>query len=164
MPAYSIISERPIDGYDLFGRAEAMAQANDLLDRLAAAAGVPTLMDFFSMDPAEVDALFDELGLAAEGEADPDPDPAAGGIPAGPDPDDGVPALEDAPPEQWFAAADGLATVRALIASVEAIPAPAEPDPFDPDPAAVLADLHQFAAILGHLDTAGIRWHLSVDL
>ena len=80
-----------------------------------------------------------------------------------PGPADGVPDLEDAPPEQWFAAATGLRTVRALIAAVEAIPTPAEPDPFDPDPAAVLADLHQFATILGHLDAAGIRWHLSVD-
>jgi len=68
MPAYSIISERPIDGFDLFGKGEAVALASDLLDQLAEDAGVRPLMDFFSMDPAEVASLFDGLNL------EPDPE------------------------------------------------------------------------------------------
>ena len=170
MPAYSIISETPIDGYDLFGRGEAIAQANDFLDRLATDAGVRPLMDFFSMDPAEVDSLFGELGLdpsveAATGDLKGDPDLGLDrdDLPA---PVDGLPTFEDAPPEEWFTAEEGLTTVRALISAVAAQPTPdptQTPDSFDPTPDEILADLGEFVAVLDHLQTAGIRWHLAVD-
>lgn len=153
--AYFIVSERPVDGYDLFGLdggGRALAHANDLLDRLAAGAGVRALMDFFSADPGELDGL---LGLA--------------GIDAGEvgdgsaDPDDGLPTLDGPPAEEWFAASDGLATVRALIDAVAALPPPAAVDPFEPSADAIAADLHGFESILDRLDAEGVRWHLSVD-
>ena len=151
-PAYSIISERPIRGYDLFGNGEAVALASDLLDRLAEAAEVRPLLDFFSMDPDEVDALFEGLNLAGEPE------------PTGPaDAGDEVPTLEEAPPEEWFDADDGLATVRALIQAVQDLPTPEPPDPFNPPPEAILTDLREFETILDYLAAEGVRWHLSVD-
>lgn len=158
-PAYSIVTERPVDGFDLFGRGEAVALASDLLDRLAADAGVRPLLDFFSMDPGEVDTLYEGLGLGAEA------DRAAGEWEGGAWADPEVPDLdlEPAPAEEWFAAAEGLATVRALIGAVAARPVPEVPDPFDPPAGAILADLRSFELILDRLAAAGLRWHLAVD-
>ena len=152
MPAYSIISERPIDGFDLFGKGEAVALASDLLDQFAEDAGVRPLLDFFSMDPAEVDALFDGLNLEAAPE-----------LTDAPTPDAEIPTLEEAPLEEWFDPHEGLTTIRALIQAIEDQPTPEVPDPFDPHPEAVLADLREFETILDHLADEGVRWHLSVN-
>lgn len=188
--AYFIVSEEPIEGFDTFVDGKALAHASDQLDTLAEAAGVRPLMDFFSMDPQEVDAIFDDL-LAAEGEfgdleaglADDDddeepPHPAGpNGTPSmapSPDaPDANHPlaeslasiAAEETPPEEWYPAAEGLTTVHALIAAVEKLPEPESPDPAsgDPPPSAILTDLRAFAAVLDHLQAANIRWHLAVD-
>lgn len=189
--AYFIVSEEPLEGFDTFVDGKALAHASDQLDALAEAAGVRPLMDFFSMDPEEVDAIFDDL-LAAEGEfgdleaglADEDEDEEEPAHPAGPNgtastppspdaPDADHPlaeslaaiAAEETPPEEWYPAAEGLATVHALIAAVEALPEPESPDPnaVDPPPSAILADLRAFAAVLEHLQAANIRWHLAVD-
>ena len=108
MPAYSIISEEPVDGYDLFGQAEALAAGNDLLDRLASAAGVPPLMDFFTMEPEEVDALFDILALDPTSD-DPTEDGASEPTLA-----EDLPDSVEAPPVIWFDPEAGLVTVRAL--------------------------------------------------
>ncbi len=152
MPAYSIISERPIDGFDLFGKGEAVALASDLLDQFAEDAGVRPLLDFFSMDPAEVDALFDGLNLEAAPE-----------LTDAPTPDAEIPTLEEAPPEEWFEPHEGITTIRALIRAVEDQPTPEVPDPFDPPSDAILANLREFEIVLNHLEAAGVRWHLSVD-
>jgi hypothetical protein len=64
--------------------------------------------------------------------------------------DEGASAL---PPEQWFEPADGLTTVRALIAHFSAAPAET----------AVVADLREFESVLQRLKDAGLRWHLAVD-
>ena len=157
MPAYSIISEEPVDGYDLFGEAEALAAGNDLLDRLAGAAGVPTLMDFFTMEPAEVDALFDLLAL------DPThPDSTEDGTL-----EQTAAVAEDladpveAPPVIWFDPDAGLRTVRALR---QALQDQAEPESADDPPhATLLADLREFETILNLLAAKGIRWHPGVD-
>ncbi len=150
--AYYIVIERPIEGFDLFVDGKALAHANDLLDRLAADAGVKPLIDFFSMDPEEVDSLFSELGLDAEGTATDEAEPDAD-----------VPKLEEAPPEVWFYASEGLTTIQALIQAVQGLPAPEAPDPYEPAPDAILADLNQFKAVLDHLAAEGVRWHLMVD-
>ena len=156
MPAYSIISEAPIDGYDLFGQAEALAAGNDLLDRLAAEAGVPPLMEFFTMEPEEVDALFDLLALDPETAAD--PPEAAASEPTGAEPHD---EAAEPPPLIWFPADVGLVTVRALIAAVTALPDPESPA--DPSSAALLTDLGEFESILQLLEGKGIGWHLGID-
>ena len=158
--AYSIVSERPIDGFDLFVNGHSVAGASDLLERLATDAGVSTLMDFFSMEEEEVNALFDLLALdpnAAEGQAEAEPTQA----PASTLED--VPTLDEAPPEIWFEAQAGLTTVRALIQAIQDQLEPELPDPYEPTPEAILADLKEFEAVLNHLADEGIRWHLAVD-
>ena len=163
-PTYFILSETPIEGFDLFGDAGALAQASDWLDQLAEAAGVRPLMDYFSMDPDEVDALFDGLDLTPEaGTAIQDPDDPDSDDQDDDDLDDSDPRLEPAQPEEWFTAEEGLTTIRALIAAVGKAPAPAVVDPFDPPPEAVLADLRTFESILEQLGSHEIRWHLGVD-
>jgi hypothetical protein len=93
--ALFIVPEREIPGLDVFVNGKALGHSEEL-DRLAERAGVRPLMEFFSQDPAEAAAFFEDEG------ADP--------------PDDGF------PPEVWFPAADGLTTVRGLLSYLEANP------------------------------------------
>ncbi len=161
MPAYFIVTEDPIDGFDLFGNGEALAFASDLLERLASEAGVRTLMDFFSMEPEEVETLFGMLGLDGTGTEVLPEDEGDQPAPSAPDT---VPELDEAPPEVWFPARDGLTTVEALIKAVEALPETANEETDTPPSQAILADLRQFETILTNLATEGIRWHLMVDI
>jgi hypothetical protein len=64
--------------------------------------------------------------------------------------EENAPAL---PPAQWFDPADGLTTVKALLAHFSGSPADA----------AVVGDLREFEAVLERLKAAGLRWHLAVD-
>jgi hypothetical protein len=59
------------------------------------------------------------------------------------------------PPEQWFAAADGLATVRALIEHVSAN----LNDFKQPNP--ILRDLRAVEALLAAAEAAGVRFHFT---
>ena len=97
--------------------------------------------------------------------SEPNADDPIASLVVGERPDPEVPDLDLDPttPEEWYAAEEGLATVRALIAAVAARPDPETPDPFDPPGDATLADLRSFELILDRLAAAGIRWHLMVD-
>jgi hypothetical protein len=69
------------------------------------------------------------------------------------------PAKMRIPPEQWFAAADGLKTARALIEYVTAN----LNDFKQPNP--ILRDLKAAEALLTDAESSGIRFHLTkVDL
>lgn len=59
------------------------------------------------------------------------------------------------PPEQWFPAADGLATVRALIEHVTAN----LNDFKQPNP--ILRDLRAVEALLAAAEAAGVRFHFT---
>jgi hypothetical protein len=59
------------------------------------------------------------------------------------------------PPEQWYAAADGLAVVRALAAHVEAN----LNDFKQPNP--ILRDLRAAEGLLAAADAAGVRFHFT---
>jgi hypothetical protein len=65
------------------------------------------------------------------------------------------PAKMRLPPEQWFAAADGLATVRALAEYVGAN----LNDFKQPNP--ILRDLKAAEALLAAADAAGVRFHFT---
>ncbi len=65
------------------------------------------------------------------------------------------PAKMRIPPEQWFAAADGLSVVRALIAHVGAN----LNDFKQPNP--ILRDLKAAEALLAAADAAGVRFHFT---
>lgn len=65
------------------------------------------------------------------------------------------PAKMRVPPEQWFPAAEGLATVRALIEHVNAnLNAFKQPNP-------ILRDLKAMEALLAAAETAGVRFHFT---
>ncbi|MDB5294987.1 MAG: hypothetical protein JWO31_970 [Phycisphaerales bacterium] len=65
------------------------------------------------------------------------------------------PAKMRVPPERWFAAADGLATVRALAAHVEG----ALNDFKQPNP--ILRDLRAAEALLAAAEAAGVQFHFT---
>ena len=141
--ALFIVAERPVDGLDTFVDGKALAHCRPAdakraggrraarhLEMLAHEAGVQPLEEFFSASPDDVRTLLDEEDDTPDGEL---------------------------PPEEWFPAADGVATVRGLLAYLTAHPDAAA------DVDRLIEDLRQFEEVLGQLDGAGVRWHLAVD-
>jgi hypothetical protein len=132
--AYFIVPERAVPGLDCFVNGKALAHIGDgVITRICHEASVRPLQEFCSQDPDEIAAFCEDEGI----------DPPPGGF----------------PPEQWFRAADGLRTVRALLARVSELASAG------PAWAAegVAADLQQYEEVLVGLDRAGVRWHLAVD-
>lgn len=108
---------------------KALARESDRLDTVARGKGVAGITALLSESPAALIAQLKEEGF----------DPAKVRI----------------PPEQWFAAADGLKTVRALAAHVAA-----KPNDFkQPNP--ILRDLKATEALLASADAAGARFHFT---
>ena len=111
------------------GQGKALAREADRLDNAARAAKVQPLTSLLSENPAK---------LAEQLKAD------------GFDP-----SRMRLPPEQWFAAGDGLATVRGLSSQVSA-----DLNKFkQPNP--ILRDLKSAEALLLAAQTAGVRFHFS---
>jgi hypothetical protein len=134
--AWFIVPEREIDGLDTFVTGKPLAHVKHP-ERLARAAGVRPLMDFFSQGPGDLLDLLGEEG------------------------DDGELHLPDgvAPPTvAWFDAADGLAAVRGLLRHLAD-----HPDAIAGS-AAVVEDLRGFEEVLAALDREGVRWHLAIDI
>jgi hypothetical protein len=123
-------SEPPLDA-SVDGKALSRAEGD--LAILARQLRVRPLMDFFSMSADEYAAEAEEFNSLA-------------GIP------DGRP-----PEEEWFAAREGLTTVRALLRHLRSHP---EAVRF---PADVISDLESFELVLQEADHRGVRWHLCVD-
>jgi hypothetical protein len=143
--ALFIVPERPVEGLDTFVDGKALAhcrpagakdrggrQAESHLEALAREAGVQSLMEFFSASPDDVRALLGE--------------------------EDEEPQKMELPPEQWFPASEGLASVRGLLAHLMTHPEAAA------DVDRLIEDLRQFEEVLSQLNAAGIRWHLAVDI
>ena len=128
--ALYIVLERDEAGLDTYVDGKALSRAEGELASLAKSLQVAPLMNFFSINPEEL--LANVEGLGAE-------------LP------------EDAPPEEWFSAADGLATVRALLHHVDA-----DPDSV-PSGREVANELTGFVYLLEEAERRGIRWHLAVD-
>lgn len=129
--AYYIVPERPVPDLDCFVDGKALAHVRDgVIERLCRESKVRPLEDFQSENPEDAAAFFEDAGIDL--------------------PPDGF------PPEQWFAAADGLETVRALLARVSELAAKGKS-------AAVADDLRNYEEVLVGLERAGVRWHLAVD-
>jgi hypothetical protein len=112
---------------------KALSRAEGDLATLANQLRIRPLMDFFSMSTEEFAAEAEEFNTLA-------------GIPDG------------RPPEgEWFAARDGLTTVRALLAHLRGHP---EAVQFHAD---VISDLESFEVVLQEADHRNVRWHLCVD-
>jgi hypothetical protein len=108
-------------------------QRSGLLDR-DPGNGLRRLSEFFSSSPEE---LLEFLEYFPE---DQRPKLPAGGF----------------PPEQFFPAEEGLATVRAHLAFLEANPTAMRNAP------AVIEDLRDFERVLARLAAAGVPFHLTI--
>jgi hypothetical protein len=129
--ALYIVLERTEPGLEAYVDGKALSRAEGELTALAQSLQVTPLMDFFSMNPEEL--LANVEGLGADRPAD------------------------ASPPEEWFAAAAGLVTVRRLLQHVDA-----NPDSV-PSGAEVANELTGFVHLLEEAERRGIRWHLAVD-
>jgi hypothetical protein len=115
--------------YAKAGTGKALARESDRLDRVAPSCGAATLSSLLSESPA---ALAEQM--RAEGFD---------------------PSKMRLPPEQWFAAADGLKTVRALAVHVAAnLNNFKQPNP-------ILRDLKAAETLLTAADAAGVRFHFT---
>lgn len=128
MGGFYIILEREIPGIDPLVDGKGLSSANDALEAAAGKLKVRPLMEFFSAGPEEVEDL---LGEGAD-----------------------VPKV---PPKKFFEAADGLNTVRALLAHLEKNPGMLKRSD------QVRSDLREFEKILAAAKDAGVRWHLAID-
>jgi hypothetical protein len=88
-----IVVEGEDPGFDIFVNGRALARYEDALERVALQLGVKPLIEFFSADENSMSLLIEE------GAGNPD-------------------LMRRLPPPQWYAAGDGLATVRALVATL----------------------------------------------
>ncbi len=139
--AHYVALEREIDGLETLMNGKALAYADfgdeceATLAQIAARIGVTPLTNYLSSDPVDI------LGLM------------------GYDPEDAPQHIRDSlPAEEWFDPADGLNCARALIPYLQEHPSVV------PDAEWVIADLEDVIRILTAAQTAGVRWHLAVDV
>ncbi|MBX3176155.1 MAG: hypothetical protein KF886_02235 [Candidatus Hydrogenedentes bacterium] len=125
-PLY-IVPEREIDGFDHYTPGICLGSSNDAaLDRLCKKLRVRSLSSFRSEDTEALQASLHYEGYA----------------------------LPEMPELTWFSAADGLETVRALAAHLEA-----NPDALE-DGESIAAELREYECILDRFDKEGIRWYM----
>ena len=96
--AWYIAAEKEVAGLDIFVNGKSIAHTDEeRLEQLCVKLGVSPLMDFFSVDAQETEALL-EAYLGGNEEA------------------------LSTPEEEWFLASDGLVTIRALTEYLDAHP------------------------------------------
>ena len=117
-------------GYNIFVNGRFIARHEDALERLAIRLGVRPLIDFFSADENSMALLIEEGAGSQE-------------------------MLRKMPPPQWFGAEDGLATIQALIESLER-----EPQQLGSEGRGVLSELYEYAEVLQKTAARHLRWHL----
>ena len=128
-----IVVEGEDPGYDIFVNGRALARHEDALERLALQLGVKPMIEFFSADENSMSLLIEEGGGNPE-------------------------LIRRLPPPQWYAAGDGLATVRALIAALKE-----DPQQLGTEGPQVLGELEEYERVLERTMRAGLRWHLAVS-
>lgn len=123
--------EKEITGVDPSAiNGKPLSKAVDVLDEWAQANGLTPLMEMASSPPEEVADLMDV------------------------DVDD---LPEHLAAEQWFAAADGLKTIRAMIAHLQQHPTAVKAADD------VLTDLQDIEAVLVAAEPSQVRFHFSLD-
>ncbi|MGB7549666.1 MAG: hypothetical protein WBM14_18170 [Terracidiphilus sp.] len=128
-----IVVEGEDPGFDIFVNGHAVARNEDALERLAAALHVSPLLEFFSADENSMALLLEQ------GAGDPD-------------------WARNLPQPQWFEAAEGLVTIRALIDFVTSKPAA-----FGSETLPVLFELREYERVLEKSQQRGLRWHLAAS-
>jgi hypothetical protein len=128
-----IVVEGEDPGFDIFVNGRSLARHEDALEKLALQLGVRPLIEFFSADENSMSLLIEE------GAGNPE-------------------IMRRLPPPQWYSAADGLATVRALLDALAE-----EPQLLGSDGERVLSELHEYAVVLEKTQVRELRWHLAVS-
>jgi hypothetical protein len=128
-----IVVEGEDPGYDIFVNGRALARYEDALERVALRLGVKPLIEFFSADENSMSLLIEE------GAGNPD-------------------LMRRLPPPQWYGAGDGLATVKALVATLRD-----DPQQLGTEGPQVLSELEEYERVLEKTMGAGLRWHLAVS-
>jgi len=128
-----IVVEGEDPGFDIFVNGRALARHEDALERLALRLGVKPLIEFFSADENSMSLLIEE------GAGNPD-------------------LIRRLPPPQWYAAQDGLTTVRTLAAALKD-----DPQQLGTEGPQVLAELLEYVRVLERTMQANLRWHLAVS-
>ena len=128
-----IVVEGEDPGFDIFVNGHALARNEDALERLARRLNVNPLLDFFSADENSMALLLEQ------GAGNPE-------------------WAQHLPQPQWFAAAQGLATVRALLDFFQS-----SPTALGSETAAVISELSEYESVLRKADQRALRWHLAVS-
>jgi hypothetical protein len=128
-----IVVEGEDPGFDTFVNGRALARHEDALEQLALRQGVRPLIEFFSADANSMSLLVEE---------------GAGN----------VDLLRRLPPPQWYAAEDGLTTVRALLHKLAD-----DPNQFGSEGEQILSELLEYAEVLEKTMCRKMRWHLAVS-
>ncbi len=128
-----IVVEGEDPGFDTFVNGRSMARHEDALEKLALSVGVRPLIEFFSADENSMALLIEEGAGNQE-------------------------LMRRLPPPQWYTANDGLATVRALIRSLED-----EPQQLGSEGRGVVSELEEYARVLEKVGQRSMRWHLAVS-
>jgi hypothetical protein len=128
-----IVVEGEDPGFDIFVNGRALARHEDALERLALRLGVRPLIEFFSADENSMSLLIEE------GAGNPE-------------------LMRRLPPPQWYSADDGLATVKALAATLQD-----DPQQLGTEGPQVLAELLEYASVLEKTMQTRQRWHLAVS-
>ncbi|MCB1589354.1 MAG: hypothetical protein KDI56_10675 [Xanthomonadales bacterium] len=132
--AWYISAEREVEGLDMFVNGKAIAHVPETrMNAVFKALGVTHLMEYFGADPDEMSDMFGEF------------DDQANDAPSYPD-------------EEWFSAADGLVSVRALADYLRKNPGTFERQE------GVLEDLVEYERVLSVLSKNNVRWHLAIDI
>lgn len=130
MPSLYIILEKQIPNAGNYVNGTFLSMNNDEFGQMAKQLGVRPLMDFFSISNEELSSLAKEY--------------------------DAVPKKTKAVHEEnWFAAEDGLQTIKALLQELASSKLN-RPDRIE-------AELRGFARVLELAKASGVRWHLGVD-
>ncbi len=128
-----IVVEGEDPGFDIFVNGRSLARHEDALEKLALSLGARPLIEFFSADENSM-ALLIEEGAGNED------------------------LLRRMPPPQWYPPADGLRSVRALVAALAE-----EPQMLGTEGGQVLSELREYERVLAKTEERGMRWHLAVS-
>lgn len=128
-----IVVEGEDPGFDTFVNGRSLARHEDALEKLALNLGVRPLIEFFSADENSMALLIEEGAGDQE-------------------------LLRKLPPPQWYAPADGLKTVQALLQALRD-----DPQQLGTEGKQVLSELREYAEVLEKAHDREMRWHLAVS-
>lgn len=128
-----IVVEGEDPGFDTFVNGRSLARHEDALEKLALSLGVRPLIEFFSADENSMALLIEEGAGDQE-------------------------LLRKLPPPQWYAPADGLKTVQALLQALRD-----DPQQLGTEGKQVLSELKEYAEVLEKARDREMRWHLAVS-